>query len=50
VIVFAHAGHWAIQLLYAVPVFFVIGAIIMSKIQEKREEREDSVPDPEGRD
>jgi hypothetical protein len=35
---FAHAGHWAVQLLYAVPVLFVAGAIIWSKIAEKREE------------
>ena len=35
---FAHAGHWAVQLLYAVPVLFVVGAIVWSKIQEKREE------------
>jgi hypothetical protein len=50
VIVLAHVGHWAIQLLYAVPVFFVIGAIVWSKIQERREQQAESLPDPEGRD
>ncbi len=35
---FAHAGHWAVQLLYAVPVLFVAGAIVWSKIQERKEE------------
>ncbi len=48
--VVAHAGHWAIQLLYAVPVLFVVGAIVMSKIQERREEREELLTDPDGRD
>ena len=50
---FAHAGHWAVQLLYAVPVLFVVGAIVWSKIQEKREEeaeRAGDVPDLDGRD
>ena len=36
--IFAHAGHWAVQLLYAVPVLFVAGAIIWSKLQERKEE------------
>jgi cytochrome c-type biogenesis protein CcmH/NrfF len=42
---FAHAGHWAVQLLYAVPVLFVVGAIVWSKIQERREEAEETAPD-----
>lgn len=46
----AHAGHWAINLLYAVPVLFVVGAIVWSKIQERREEREALLTDQEGRD
>jgi hypothetical protein len=50
VIVVAHAGHWAVQLLYAVPVLFVVGAIVWSKIQEKREGEDELLPDPEGRD
>jgi hypothetical protein len=50
VIGFAHAGHWLVQLLYAVPVFFVIGAIVWSKIQEKREAREEEIADLDARD
>ena len=46
----AHAGHWAIQLLYVVPVFFVVGAIVWSKIQERREEAEEDKTDLPGRD
>lgn len=37
-IVLAHAGHWLVQLLYVVPVLFVVGAIVWSKIQERREQ------------
>ena len=37
-ILFAHVGHWAIQLLYVLPVLFVVGAIVWSKVQERREE------------
>jgi uncharacterized membrane protein SirB2 len=48
--IFAHAGHWLVQTLYAVPVFFVIGAIVWSKIQERREERAEAEADPDGRD
>ena len=40
--VVAHAGHWAVQLLYVVPVLVVAGAIIWSKIQERREEAEEA--------
>ncbi len=48
--VLAHAGHWAVQLLYAVPVLFVAAAIIWSKLQERREEAEEANADLEGRD
>ena len=48
--VFAHAGHWLVQLLYAVPVLFVAGAIVWSKIQERREVAEEENPDLAGRD
>ena len=45
-LVFAHAGHWLVQLLYAVPVLFVVGAIVWSKIQERREEAEERAAEP----
>ncbi len=41
-IAFAHAGHWAVQLLYVLPVLFVAGAIVWSKLQERREEAEEA--------
>ena len=48
--VIAHAGHWLVQSLYAVPVLFVVGAIVWSKIQEKREAREAALTDLESGD
>jgi cytochrome c-type biogenesis protein CcmH/NrfF len=35
----AHAGHWAIWILYAVPVLIVLGSIV---VQMRRERREDA--------
>ena len=50
-IVVAHAGHWAVQLLYVLPVLFVVGAIVWSKLQERREAaEEEEKPDSGGRD
>jgi len=37
VFVLAHAGHWALWVLYAVPVLIVIGSIIASIIRQRRE-------------
>lgn len=33
----AHAGHWTLWLLYAVPVIVVLGSIIASVRRERRE-------------
>ena len=30
---FAHAGHWAAQLLYLAPVLAMVGAIIWAKVR-----------------
>jgi cytochrome c-type biogenesis protein CcmH/NrfF len=38
----AHAGHWAIWILYAVPVLIVLGSIV---VQLRRERREDAAGD-----
>jgi hypothetical protein len=48
---FAHAGHWAAQLLYLAPVLAMVGAILWGRIRGQRvadEEHEDlqqSLPD-----
>ena len=33
---FAHAGHWAAQLLYLMPVLAMVGAILWAKIRARR--------------
>jgi hypothetical protein len=37
----AHAGHWALDLLYLAPVVFVLMAIGREKVAQRREEREE---------
>jgi cytochrome c-type biogenesis protein CcmH/NrfF len=32
----AHAGHWAIYVLYAVPVIIVLGSVVMTMLRERR--------------
>jgi hypothetical protein len=41
-LVLAHAGHWALWVLYAVPVIVVLAATGKAFLDAKREEREDS--------
>ena len=33
----AHAGHWALWVLYAVPVFIVLGSIVVQMRRDRRE-------------
>jgi hypothetical protein len=33
----AHAGHWALWVLYAVPVLVVLGASAQALVRERRE-------------
>ena len=35
----AHAGHWIANLLYAAPVFVVVGALTLQRARDKREAR-----------
>jgi cytochrome c-type biogenesis protein CcmH/NrfF len=35
----AHAGHYAVWVLYVLPVLIVVGAILRSAILTRREER-----------
>lgn len=35
----AHAGHYALYVLYAVPVVVVLGSIVLSALRERREAR-----------
>jgi hypothetical protein len=37
----AHAGHWALWALYAVPVFIVLGSIVVQLRRERGEGESD---------
>lgn len=39
-VVFAHAGHWTLWILYAVPVFVVLAAVGTAVRRERRAARE----------
>jgi len=34
----AHAGHWAIYVLYAVPVLIVLGSIARTMLRDRRKD------------
>lgn len=36
----AHAGHYAVWVLYVLPVLIVVGAILRTTILEKRKDRD----------
>jgi hypothetical protein len=40
----AHAGHWAIYVLYAVPVVIVLGSIVVSVVRDRRRREGDETP------
>jgi len=40
----AHAGHYALWVLYVLPVLIVVGAILRSAIAVRREDPEDGKP------
>jgi hypothetical protein len=39
-IVFAHAGHWAVDALYLVPVLLLVGAALKERWKARREPRD----------
>jgi len=45
VVLLAHAGHWAIWVLYSVPVVIVLASIVISLIRGRHGGAED--PDPQ---
>ena len=38
-ILFAHAGHVLVDLLYALPLFIMVGLLLIGRAREKRAER-----------
>jgi len=45
-LVFAHAGHWLVQLIYLVPLAVLVGVIIAGR---RRDRREAAAHEPEPR-
>ena len=39
VLLIAHVGHWALWVLYAIPIVIVLGSIAVSVARERRERR-----------
>ena len=43
----AHAGHWALYILYAVPVLIVVGSIVVTMVRDRRgDDPSDQPPEP----
>jgi hypothetical protein len=40
----AHAGHWLVYVIYAVPVLIVLGSILLSVVRDRRAPRADDPP------
>ncbi len=43
---FAHVGHWAMYVVYAVPVVVVLSSIVVMSIRERRARRDEISPPP----
>jgi hypothetical protein len=41
-LVFAHAGHWLVQLIYLVPLAVLVGVIVAGRIRDRREAARDA--------
>ncbi len=44
VLVFAHAGHWLVQLIYLVPLAVLVVIIVAGRIRDRREAAEGGEP------
>jgi hypothetical protein len=42
-VVIAHAGHWLPQLLYLAPLLVLVVAIVVGRLRERREGRDEDV-------
>lgn len=36
-LLFAHAGHWLVQLIYLVPLAVLVGVILVGRVRDRRE-------------
>ena len=47
-LVYAHAGHWLVQLIYLVPLLVLVGVILVGRARDRREAAHEQVrSDPE---
>jgi hypothetical protein len=44
VLLFAHAGHWLVQLIYLVPLVVLVGVIVTGRIRDRRDARGEGGP------
>jgi hypothetical protein len=49
ILVFAHAGHWLVQLVYLVPLAVLVGVIVAGRIRDRREAAAREHPQPADR-
>lgn len=42
---FAHAGHWAVSLLYLAPVVILVGALVITRARDARLGEDDEADD-----
>jgi hypothetical protein len=47
-ILFAHAGHWLVQLIYLVPLAVLVGVIVAGRIRDRREAANEEVREGDG--
>ena len=47
-LLFAHAGHWLVQLIYLVPLAVLVGVILVGRARDRREEANEQVRETDG--
>jgi hypothetical protein len=48
-LVFAHAGHWLVQLIYLVPLAVLVTVILIGRARDRREEARKAADAPPGK-
>jgi hypothetical protein len=46
-LLFAHAGHWLVQLIYLVPLAVLVGVILVGRARDRREAAHEQVRERE---
>ena len=42
-LVYAHAGHWLVQLIYLMPLLVLVGVILVGRARDRREAAHEAV-------